>query len=689
MHRQSLIKLAIIPFLLLLFNKVRALNQNLPVIDIRLEDARVLTNGNKLVVSTAYFKRVWQYTDHGFMTVAITNPENKKEWITQDHPFKTDWSLPGLIDSTVGCKLNGLTAEIGNDDEYTSEHIEVVAEMAYDTGVLLRYIIWVYPNAPGIRTQIQVKAIQGLNLDRAIDKEPRSDFLPVDWNGINREIAGYYNQTQERNTANLKIIKEETYTATVLSTEDYDWASVLTVKDDKGGLVLIKESHKCVNQPGIDTGSFIVDSDGVSITGWGLKATDLKNEWRSAWANWCILYSGDDLNRDTNIKIFDRLRYPVDKNLDVYILANTWGSNNRMAAASETNVLKEIESQAELGLDVQQIDDGWQNPDGIPAMSTISWRPDASKYPEGWINVKAAAKEHNIKLGLWFSLGSLNPVFARKYGQNWAADLEDLKTAFDNGGFSYYKFDMVNLHNYDELEALMKLTREFVNYTDRMVRVNWDVTENEPRIGYFFGREYGNIFLANHTVKSNTTGYIPYLMLRDAWQVSKYLNLNKFQISIQNIDMTDKQKGNAHLYNHKYAVAIALMGSPLFFQETQYISQQARSDIKQLLSIYKKNRERMYEGIVYPIGDEPNDRSWTGFQNHHQSDTGYLTVFRELNNKENMKKLALNFCANKKIKFKNLMTGAMWTETCDSKGQVALNIENSADFLFLSYSLVK
>tara|TARA_R110002051_G_scaffold325487_2_gene428177 strand:+ start:884 stop:2953 length:2070 start_codon:yes stop_codon:yes gene_type:complete len=689
MQRHTLRKLSPILLLLILVNKAWAVTLDFPEIDVRLQDARVLTNGNKLVVSTEYFKRVWQYTNHGFMTVSITSPENKKEWITQDHPFKTDWSLPGLIDSHVGCKLSRLTANIGNDDGYTSEHIEVVAEMAYDTGVLLRYIIWVYPNSPGIRTQIQVKAVQGLNMDQAIDKELRSDFLHIDWNGINREVAGYYNQTQERNTANLKILKEETYTATVLSTEDYDWASVFTAKDDNGGLVLIKESHKCVNQPGIDTGGFIVDGNGVSVTGWGLKTTDLKKEWRSAWANWCILYAGDDLNRDKNIKIFDRLRYPIDKNLDIYILANTWGSNHRMAAASETNVLKEIRSQEELGIDVQQIDDGWQNPEGIPAMSTISWRPDTSKYPKGWSNVVSVAKENNIKLGLWFSLGSLNELFSKKYGKNWAADLEDLKTAFDTGRFSYYKFDMIDLHSYDELEALMKLARDFVNYTDRTVRVNWDVTENEPRIGYFFGREYGNIFLANRTVKSNTTGYIPYLMLRDAWQVSKYLNLNKFQISIQNIDMTDKQKGNAHLYNHKYAVAIALMGSPLFFQETQYISQQARSDIKQLLSTYKKNREKMYEGIVYPIGDEPDDRSWTGFQNHHQSDTGYLMVFREMNNKEHTKKLALNFCADKKIKFKNLMTGVTWTEKCDSKGQVVLNIEQPADFLFLFYSLVK
>ncbi|MEX0361279.1 MAG: alpha-galactosidase, partial [Allomuricauda sp.] len=432
------------------------------------------------------------------------------------------------------------------------------------------------------------------------------------------------------------------------------------------------------------------DSKGVAVTGWGLEANDLTNQWRSIWANWSLVYTGKDIDRDKQLKRFDRMRYPINKELDIYMLANTWGSNNRMAASTESNILKEIEVQAELGIDVQQIDDGWQNPEGITAMSTVSWKPDSTRYPNGWKNVSVLAKKKNIKLGLWFSLGSLNEQFLKKYGHNWAADLEDLKEAYDRGGFTYYKLDMIDLHNYDELERLMDLSRIFVDYTDRSVRINWDVTENEPRIGYFFGREYGNIYLANRTVRiNNQTGYIPYLMLRDAWHVSKYLNLNKFQISIQNIERTDKNNSNAHLHNHAYVTAIALMGSPLFFQETHYYSQDARKEIKNLLSIYKKHRNNMYKGIVYPIGNEPDDRSWTGFQNHwEEKGTGFLMIFRELNNLQKKKGLSLNFCAGQSLELKNLITGKKRKVTCDSTGKIVFKIEDPADFLFLSYKIL-
>ncbi len=675
--------------LLTFYTNVNAMQTTLPIIDVQLGDAKVTSNGQKLIVSTNKFQRVWEWSGYGFITSSLKNLESNKEWCKEQHQFKADWSLPGLIDNNTPCKIDALTAKISNDDGYTSKHIELVAQITYETNISIKYIIWVYPEAPGLRTQLKIKALQGMNRDLAINEEPRGDYLPINWKNIDRKVVGYYNHTQERNAANLKILKEEIITGTVLQPENYNWASIFSAMNDESGVVFIKESHKCVNQFGLDTGSFVVDSKGLTTTGWGLKVTDLTNEWRSAWANWCLVYTGKQINMQKQIKRFDRMRYPINKELDIYILANTWGSNNRMEASTEENVLKEIEVQSELGIDVQQIDDGWQNPKDIPAMSTVTWKPDKTRYPNGWKNVVSLAKSKNLKLGVWFSLGSLNDEFLSKYGHNWAANLEDLKQAYDDGRFTYYKFDMINLHNYDELEHIMKLSRNFVDYTNRTVRINWDVTENEPRTGYFFGREYGNIYLANRTTKLNSeTGYVPYLMLRDAWHVSKFLNLNKFQISVQNIERTDKKRSDAHLHNNKYVTAIALMGSPLFFQETHYYTPEARKEIKALLAVYKKYRKEMFEGYVFPIGDEPDDRSWTGFQNHLEDGSGFLMIFRELNNSQNRKKLNLNFCYGKKIEIKNLISGEKQIMTCDANGGLEFIIENSADFLFLSYKII-
>ena len=344
-------------------------------------------------------------------------------------------------------------------------------------------------------------------------------------------------------------------------------------------------------------------------------------------------------------------------------------------AAGEKNVLKEIESQADLGIDVQQIDDGWQNPPPIVCRDTKTWRPDKheKRYPEGWKNVRQFAKEQNIKLGLW----AMDRI-----------SLKDLKWNYNQGGFEYYKLDFIDIKNYSQLELLINKVRSFIEFANHKVRVNWDVTENPPRVGYFFAREFGNIYLENRKPNNEPVIYKPYLVLRDAWHVSKYLNLNKFQVTVQNIDRINPQKSDAHLYNHPYCVAVGLMGSPIFFQETHYYTKQAREEIKKLLALYKKHREEMYKCFVFPIGEEPDNKNWSGFQFYNPNKkSGYITIFRELNNKENKKNICLKFAEGKKIRLTNLHTGKIFNAKVSKEGNVTFIIDKPAGFRFYKYEL--
>ncbi len=523
-------------------------------IDLELSMAKAYTLDNQLVVSSGVMKRTWNWTGSGFQTIGIEDLESGREWCTKEARFSSDWSLPGLINDTTRAELVSLTAKISDDEHFTSKHIEVVAEIHYETQVAVQYLIWVYPDSPGIRTQLKVKALHGMDQTTAVNLPARNEYIPLDWSGLNRRAIGYYNDTQRRNAGNLRLLREELFTGSVLQPEKYDWASLLIAEDKSGGLVLVKESHKCVNQPGLSTGAFYADDKGFSSTGWGILAKEiLADRWRTCWAHWLIPYTGGGEERELAIKRFDRARYPVDPDLDIYILANTWGSGNNSEASREENVLLEIDVQSDLGIDVQQIDDGWQNPKGLGWISTTEWVPHADRYPEGWQHVVSSAKEKDMKLGIWFAVGSLNNAFLEKYGDKWYAGLEDIKQVYDQGKFTYYKFDMVNLNNYDDLESLMGMARKFIQYSGHSTRINWDVTELEARTGYYFGRDLGNIYLANRKSKlGKSVVYVPYIMLRDAWQVSKYVNLNKFQVSIQNIDETDREVSNGHLYNHPY-----------------------------------------------------------------------------------------------------------------------------------------
>jgi hypothetical protein len=190
----------------------------------------------------------------------------------------------------------------------------------------------------------------------------RTDFLPISPIGMKRRNIGYFNDTQNRNTVETPLIKEEEITSTFDKTETYDWSNILCLENNTQGVMLVKESHKCVNQYGAETGDFELTKTGIANRGTALLPQEITPDtYKWCWATWSILYKAGDVNQQLALKEFDRIRYPIDPSRDIYIQANTWGSGRDRAAAVETNVLKEINQQAALGIDIQQVDDGWQD----------------------------------------------------------------------------------------------------------------------------------------------------------------------------------------------------------------------------------------------------------------------------------------------------------------------------------------
>lgn len=495
------------------------------------------------------------------------------------------------------------------------------------------------------------------------------DRLPINAKPLKRSYIGYYNDTQHRNTIETPLIKEETSSVTLDADEINDWSNIVAIDNttDNSGIIMVKESHKCVNQYGVDTGDFTITDNGVYNTGLGLSLSDIKeDEFGWCWASWSVIYSGDEVDRQLALKQFDRARYPIDKTRDIYIQANTWGSGSNQAGAKQESVLRELEVQAELGVDIQQIDDGWQ-------VSYKDWSLRSDWYPQGWSIVRQRAEELGVKLGLW---GAAMPI-----------TLDVLNKSFDEGGFVSYKLDFAHLGNHTNMDALITKIRDFVKYTGHKVRVNWDLTENAPRFGYFWAKEYGCVYLENRKpIDPVQVVYIPSLVLRDCWQLAKYTNINKFQTSIQNCAMTNPNSSDAYLHTQSYATAIGLSGVPLLFMETQFLDRGARDEMKYIFSKYKYYRNEIFESYAFPIGDLPDNKSWTGFQYVHK-DGGYLLIFREINNKSKSHKMKLEYVKNKRIQLINTMTGECTIATVDGGGYVQFEIENSGDFRLYRYNI--
>ena len=653
----------------------------LPELELSYESAKVLTKGNALTVSTGKIERVYKLTDYGLATTVFRDRSSSREWVKTNAGL-SDWE----IDKNVPGNLVSLDARISDDEKFTDKHILIEAEFEYPgKQMAVKYNIWAYPDAQGLRTQLRLKAMPGY---AAQSEKFTADITEtLELSETPDEVIAFGLMQGIKTNMEKSLLTES---RTVFADQKNEWANGLILSGKDAGIILVKESNKStsLNSKGdVATGDFEIVDGKVSVSGAGMFPADLKeDEYTSSWANWVILYSGDDDGANMALKRFDRLRYPVHPGRDIFMMANTWGSEDKptecIYAAREENVLKEIESVADLGIDILQIDEGWQNNEWLPAKHSGEFqrikfiKSEYPIYPEGWKNVRKKAEELNVKLGLWAA---------------WTISGDQLKTNYDDGNFSSFKLDFANLNAAEKRDKLMNKARSLIKYADYKTIVNWDVTEIAPRAGYFYGREYGNVYLENrkiNTVRENVM-YIPYKVLRDAWQLSKYVNLNKFQITVQNIDMAgDTTKTDAHLYNHPYVVAIALMGSPIFFQETHYYSEKAREQIRPLLAVYKKHRPELYKGYVFPIGDEPDNQSWTGFQNHNaETNSGYLSVFRELNNKEASKEIALKYMKDVEVKLIDLMTHEETLIKLNGS-KLRLDIDRPAGYQFLRYEVL-
>lgn len=679
-HFKLLIKK--IQLLLLIGLLLNSCSKNkLPKLDIQFENSSVFTKGDKLIVSTGRIERTYQLTSNGFVTTSLRNLTHKKEVLNTDNSLDSDWEIGG---KTPG-NLISLSAKIDDDEKFTDTHILVEAEFEYPVNhLLVKYIVWVYPGADGLRTQLQLKALQGFDSTKEIFGTDITETVFFKEKPSNISAFGYMQGVKTNMDVNILTenkIDEKTQTI--------DWANGLIITGENEGIILIKESNKSTSlkkKQDVATGSFHLNENKISMTGAGMFPKNLKEDnYLSCWANWVILYSGNEDEANLTLKKFDRKRFPVHPERDIFMMANTWGTEDMrpecLYAAREENVLKELESVADLGIDMLQIDDGWQTKEWLPAKNSAEHQRkdvigDYILYPDGWQNVKAKAEKLEVKLGLWAA---------------WTIPADKLIWNYDHGNFSAFKLDFANLNTIEKRDELMGKARELIKHSNYQTCVNWDVTETPPRAGYFYGREYGNVYLENRkvtTARANVQ-YVPHKVLKDVWLVSKYVNLNKFQVTIQNIDMAkDTTKTDAHKYNHPYVVGISLMSSPIFFQETQYYSQKAREQIRPLLEIYKKHRKEMYAGYVFPVGDEPDNKSWTGFQNYNpETNSGYLTIFRELQNKENSKSIELKFLNEKKIKLTNLITNKVESVQLE-KNKITFQIDQAAGFQFFKYEVL-
>lgn len=671
----------------------------MPSYDLSLSTARIIWDGTTLRLATGIVERTWQLVPGGLATTAFHRRGQPGLSAT---PTDADWLVRGFTDRETP-ELEAVDVHEDAVDVGTSPHIRArFTWLLSSSGWRLTWEVRAYPGAAGTWTRLELLP------PRAFDPSERAlpswlgwsygERLPLPCTGAAVTAVGLHADTQHRNFDHTPLLERQTWSICRPGRhgQSIEWANLVTVERDDLACTVVKESHKTLSHPGIDTGAFVLRSDDLVVTGLGLMSNDYGNPYWAervrplhCWATWSLLHApGDGL---ATVKAFDRTRYPLRPTRDDTVVANTWGSGGAgwpsptdegsFAATNEAALRAEITSCADLGVEVMQIDHGWHfaPKDRSPGRDSgdAAWRPHPERIPSGWSGLRAHAEHLGIGLGLWFP---------------WHVSDEKILWNIHAGGFRRVKLDFMGLRARQTVEDLHGKLERLRAGAGPDLGIDWDVTEAGPRVGYFTLRDFGNLYLENREngpgamTAHNHIRYTPRLVLRDAWHLAHVLNLDRVQIPVQNVDRVRTDYSDCQRYGHAYAFAIAFLAQPILFQQTQFLVTAARDVLRPLIALHRQHRSAIRSGTVGPVGDEPDGASWPGLVSAAPDGSGYLVAFRELDTVADTGRFRLpGHVTGDTLAIEDLRTGEQRQVRLDADGMLTVALAEPASFAIWRY----
>ncbi len=352
----------------------------------------------------------------------------------------------------------------------------------------------------------------------------------------------------------------------------------------------------------------------------------------------CIVYQGGRVGRIKALQTFQRQLRPYVAGRDGRFLSNTWGDRSRDGRLCESFMKGEIDAAARLGVDVVQIDDGWQQGttsnsvnaggvwSGFWAADDDFWRPHAQRFADGLTSTLNRAKGAGVGVGLWFAPDSADD-FA-----NWQRDAHQILKMHRQWGVNTFKIDGVKAHTKAAERNLHRFFEQVLQESGGRVVFDLDVTA-EIRPGYFGLPQVGPLFVENRY--TDWGSYWPHRTLRNLWMLSHYIDPVRLRMEFLNTARNAARYGDDALapskYTADYLFASIMFAAPLGWFEVSNLPDHFLDAAAGLVSLWKRHRDAIHTGHILPIGDEPSGRSWTGFASVSPAGEGFAVVLREQN----------------------------------------------------------
>lgn len=353
-------------------------------------------------------------------------------------------------------------------------------------------------------------------------------------------------------------------------------------------------------------------------------------------------YSGGEVGRLRALRDFHRSLWPRRAGRDGVLLSNTWGDGNRDSRINEKFLLGEIAAAADIGVEVVQIDDGWQK--GRSANSSQSngkgvwngywaadpefWNPDPVRFPGGLKPLVDAAAAKGVAMGLWFGPDSSGDA------ANWDRDADCLLLFYRQFGIRHFKIDSLKLHTQTAFVRNRSFFSKMLRESGGAMCFDLDCTA-EVRPGFLGGMPVGPLFAENRYAfrKRDWRVYYPHQTLRSIWTLAKVIDPVRLRMEFLNPAKKDELYGADPLRPAAWPAdalfAITMSASPLAWMELSDVPEDVRCKWRPLIAAWKRERDRFHDCVLVPVGAKPDGEAWTGFVSVADDGGGYALIFRE------------------------------------------------------------
>jgi hypothetical protein len=403
----------------------------------------------------------------------------------------------------------------------------------------------------------------------------------------------------------------------------------------QAGIFILKEAPCSFVQLGYPGHDFKSIKNSITVDGAGLPDGGLPaGEWIKLYASVVGVFDGTEPGFMRSLRSYQNSIRRTIPERDDMVMMNTWGDRNQDASISEPFLKAELDACKKLGVTHFQIDDGWQQGLSVNSAnktgarwdlwSKEDWVPNKERLPNGLKPIAEFARKKGVQLGLWFHPSNHNSY------ENWESDADVILGLYRDYGICYFKIDGIQLPDKLADHRLRLLFDRVSTESKGDVVINLDATAGN-RTGYHYMNMYGNIFLENRY--TDWGNYYPHWTLRNLWQLSAYVPSKNFQVEFLNKWRNRNVYGDnnplaPYTIPFEYQFAITMTAQPLAWFEGTGLPEEA-AEISPVIKKYRNIQSRLHSGDVFPIGEEPDGYSWTGFQSIVNEHSGYLLVFRE------------------------------------------------------------